>query len=62
MAESIAMRPARTVSDPNFRRRWIARIYHQPGRPLKADDFPGEFREKPEARKKAILQSLSARY
>ncbi len=43
-------------------RQWIAHIYHQPGRPLRAEDFSSEFRENPEVRKKETLQRLSRRY
>jgi HEAT repeat protein len=38
----------------------IHHVYHEyPGRPLRPDDFPNEYREDPEMRKKAFLQILS---
>jgi hypothetical protein len=41
---------------------WITQVYNQPGRPLRADDFPSTFREDPLVRKQANLKRLSTRY
>jgi hypothetical protein len=58
-----AVRDLLRAPNPRMRsetKSWIEALYHDfPGRPLRQDDFPDEFRGNPEAIKQSVLKLLS---